>query len=245
MKRIKNLEILKNAFILYKNNFSKLIIFSLFITITTFSTSLYTIILNTEEKQQSLMPLMLLMMIFIIFFFILLIKASLAIQIYIVNAKNNANLTIKESFAKIREKSWRYFGNMMLASLFLIPVLGITNYFNSINNPYYFFISIPYTCLIFPLYFLLEPVMALEEKDTLKLKKTIMIIKGNYFRILVLVLVTQIIWTIPNIVAQALLKGNSFAILLIAILNSIILIFTNSFLCVVKGILYQQLTTNK
>ena len=97
-----------------------------------------------------------------------MLKAALGIQIYLAGVVNNKTISVKNSFAGVKGKLCRYFGNMMLAFVFFIPQALIISYFSASNNPYYFLITIPYNCLVFPLYFLLEPTVALEEKDTLK-----------------------------------------------------------------------------
>ena len=167
MKKVNIVKILKSSFALYKSNLSKLLIFTSISTVFSILMTLFTFFTNTEIFPWFSMLFMLLALASIYFMF----QSALAIQIYITDAINNKTKSIKNSFAEVRGKFWRYLGNIMLATFFLVPQLLITNYFNTSNNPYYFLITIPYICLFFPLYFLLDPTVALEDKDTLNLKK--------------------------------------------------------------------------
>jgi len=238
MKKIYISETLKSSFNLYRAHFKKLFIFASLFTVFSIISSFYEFFKNSEEPQWFVVPFMLLSLISLYF----MLKAILGIQIYITGAINNKTLSIKDSLGGTHGKLLRYFGNMVATGIFLIPIVLITYYFNTLNNPYYFLISISYNFLIFPLYFLLEPIVALEEKDTFKLKKAIKLIKGNYVRIIIVVFVAQLLWRIPNMIAQAFFKENQFVILLLNAANGIILIFSNAFSSVVKCVLYRQLT---
>jgi len=229
MKQIDISEIFKTSLSTYRKAFSKLMIFS--------SISAVLLILSYADAfiPRGALLFRLILSLSVLVLLILSLKFKLANQIYVENILNNREITIEESFDETRGKVWRYLGNLLLTGLLLIPM------FLFAGKSYSLFITIPYNCLIVPFYFLLEPVIALEEKDALKLIKAVRLIKENYVGVAVIVFFSQILWGIPNSIAQKMFNGNVVAILIITIINGIILTFSTAFSSVMKGVLYQRL----
>lgn len=253
VKRINIKETIKESWQLYKDNFK------LFITISLVSFIINYFNFGIREIDKFLSFKDPLLAFYILKFLILIvvsfysIKITITMYICISMRYKNTETSFKYCYNAASKKIWRYIGtSIKLALILLIPsiVLFIANYISRGGAGYIFS-----KMMIIPIFYLaavngFAPIISIFEDDNISyFKLSRKIVKGDFWRIMLLVLLTSIVFTIPYtlyiFVFNKLREASPYEKLIVSSINQIVSLFTTPFSLSAQLIMYLKLKENK
>ncbi len=231
-------EILSGGVEVIRNHYNKLLPFILFVFICNLFTSIYGLTPSFMQSKPLINSLaVLLSSIIVIAATIFVIKLTLAIQVSINAVLSEQEMSWTTAYMKVKGKFWLYIRYAILVGLFFIPIIVLI----ILKVPYTTVINTLYGNFILALFCMMAPLVALEEKANKYLRRSINMIKGNYWRVWVILFFSSTIFMLPSVISISLFPGQSYEIAIISIVNAFIGIFTLPFLNAVIVLTYRKL----
>jgi len=232
-------EVLTESWGLYKDKFDKLAVFAvlafLYALFGAFSSYYLAVFGNTNQY----MALMLISMVITI---VIGPKFIMAIYIYINDIFNGEPAGFINALNRTKGKYWRFVGYTLLLSLIFIPfsvTLGILSDLPGTNILLLFLFA-----LFGASFYLVYPMIALDNNGKQFISRSAGLIKGNYMVILCLVLLTSSIVTLPYNVLLTVGDFSPLELLIIASGVALINFFVSTFGYVVCVSVYRRLAKN-
>ena len=226
-------EILIEARKFYKVNFKKLTVFSviMFLYILLFAISKYC---NAVFPKT---PLSISFAVLIVTVSIITYpKYILAVQIYINNMFSDKHGSFIKAYQAAKGKYWTSVKFFFISILImLIPILALQ------NIPFSSLYLIPVTAVFNTIFFLVLPVISLENNNKRFLSKSIKLIKGNFINILVLELLINTIFLLPYNFLTAIYAGKAPELLVLSSIYALIRFFVSPFANTVCIIVYKKI----
>jgi len=249
--RINITETLKKSIIFYKENFKFLVSFSLIMVSFLVSFALlprifidlmYEDYSGTDVLLASI--LLLIGIILIILFIIWGPKLYLAIAVLINSLFDGKKITLKEAYKQTEGKYWSILGSLIC--IFLMGNLS-TFAFQSMNIVFTFdfIFHILFRAYVWSSFYLIYPVIALEQKGKNALGKTRRMVKRNHGAILVLYLLTTSLLNIIYSLASTMLENYFINILALTLIHYTIFFFVFPFAQTVIVVVYRMLIINE
>ena len=248
-------EVLKESISIYKAGFKPLFMLSCVIFIVNFFNNIIDFVVNLY-KSNTTAYLVSILLTLVIFGINIYISSRAGIGIYILAEKflRERELTAKEAYANSRSVFWRYVGVAILFGIILVlPMMGIFISYKYINN-----IVLKYcvmSLLATPAAYLgirygFAPISAILKVEKHKYFETSkLIVEGDFWRILILVLLSSIIFIVPyQIYIRVLLDYSKMGDLhkfISSSVNQFMFVFTTPFSYIVSVDMYLTLKRNK
>ena len=168
---------------------------------------------------------------------ILMPKLYMAILILIDSLLDNNKITVRQAYRQTKGKYWLMAGCSIAVALFCIPAILIT--FTKI--PFASGVSKISFALISSLFYALFPMIAIEQRKKRYIRKSVKLIKGNYFAVLALALVTDTFLDVIKEVLIYIFQNNTITV---NILYSAAYFFVYPFANIAAVIVYRRLKEN-
>ncbi len=232
------LEILLKSVAFLKTNYTKLLPFVLFM----FLYNMVSIGFVYFGAQKGINPLMtflltLVMLLMLVFY----VKLILAVQIYANNILIGQEITLSSAYHLTKGKFWLYVRCYLIIALWMIPFAAIA----ILKIQYTASIVALYIHFIMALFFMLLPLIATQSKSNKYLTRSMKLIKGNYWSVWTILLITSTIFTLLYSLFVSIYEGQTTQILIIGIINAFIGLFSLPFTSIATAITYHQLTNTK
>ena len=161
-------------------------------------------------------------------------KHYMAVRILFYSMMHGNEITIRQAYRQTKGKYWRWVGYILII---ILPALVLM--LSRIPFPY--IISAIYVALISALLYTLSPMIAIEDKSNISLKKSIKMIKGNYLPILVIVIITVSLLSVTNGTFYRVFETETVAHLIFGTAFAIAYFFIFPFVAITEVIVYVQL----
>lgn len=253
VKRINIIEIIEKSWKLYKDNFKLLITISLVSFIIDYFNLGIREINKILSFNDHLLAFYIFRLLVVIVIFFYSTKITITLYLCISMRYKNIGTSFKYCYNTASKKIWRYIGtSIKLTLILIIPIIGLVIAKNiSRGKIWYLWNAI----MLVPIIYLaavngFAPIISIFEDENLSyFKLSRKIVKGDFWRIVVLILLTSILFNIPYyiyiFVFNKLREISPYKKLIASSINQIMLMFTSPFSMTVQIIMYLKLKENK
>ena len=223
-------QVLSEAMNYWRRYFKKLAMISFFMfLLNVFVYVLFYIPL--EEAPLGWVPIIVIMAFLMIIF---LPKHYMAVRILFYSMMYENDMTIKQAYRQTKRKYWRWWGYLLIIILpaLVLMIIGI---------PFANIISVIFVSFARAFIYALSPMIAIEEKPNISLKKSIKMIKGNYLPILVIVIITATSLSVVSAIFSSIFRTETIEYLVFGMAFSIAYFFIFPFVAITEVVVYAQL----
>ena len=172
-------------------------------------------------------------------------KFVMAVCIYVNALMQGENISFRQAFRATKGRYWRFVGYVVLFSLITLPLLGLFVALSNIRDWNFSNIFSPlFLTVSTAIFYLLFPLIALEDNGKGLVYKSMQLVVGNFGRILVFVLLTVTIIALPQTILLEIYGEYPLNRLIITSGYALINFFISPFADVVCITVYRKLMHN-
>ena len=223
-------QVLSEAMNYWRRYFKKLAMISFFM----FLLNVLVYVFPHIPPEGALLGLVLVAAVIFMGIFIFLPKHYMAVRILFYSTMCGNEITTRQAYRQTKGKYWRWVGYILIIMLPMFVLLLV-------RMPFAHIISTIYVALASTFLYALSPMIAIEDKPNISLKKSIKMIKGNYLPILVIVIITVSLLSVISRIFYSVFETETVAYLIFGMSYAIAYFFIFPFIAITEVIVYAQL----